>query len=471
MLERREFLSRLSVGGGAFALGSVWPTVPGAACDPASPTVQALHDEVAELPIDDTHCHPLTDEDAETDPQRFLLRLSLAAFPIARYFPDGVYREWRDGNPASRARLNRQYEIQAALDRIASSFRESAFVKYMVKEMATFLGCESSLEAVIEARNARSADYGSYVSDLFRDVRIANVMIDTGYAEGLDAAGIERFERAIAPTRSRRILRVETIQWDLVGQNPPFQELRDRFVDRVREGLDGTGNYGARSYGMKSYLMPRIGIVKPLYDPEPARISWERFRATRDDEPADREERADRGKDLFRYLLTLALEECLERDMPMQFHAGDGEAPGIILRRQDPYFLEEVVRFDRDGVMRMPKIIPVHAGYPLVGRAAWLSHLYTNCYFELSLMTPFIHHGLYHRYLQVMEAVPLDRILFGSDAYHLPELYWLAGRWGKRYLSQALATYVDAGVLAHEEAVAAARRILSENNREAYGFE
>lgn len=34
-----------------------------------------------------------------------------------------------------------------------------------------------------------------------------------------------------------------------------------------------------------------------------------------------------RGKDLRRYLLTLALEECLERGMPMQFHAGDGEAP------------------------------------------------------------------------------------------------------------------------------------------------
>ena len=118
------------------------------------------------------------------------------------------------------------------------------------------------------------------------------------------------------------------------------------------------------------------------------------------------------------------------------------------------------MRFDRDGVMRMPKIIPIHAGYPLVGKAAWLSHLYTNCYFELSIMTPLVHRGLVRRYLQVMEAVPLSKILFSSDAYHLPELYWLTGRWGKRYLGQALAAHVRTGTLTHEEAVAAARRIL-----------
>ena len=108
---------------------------------------------------------------------------------------------------------------------------------------------------------------------------------------------------------------------------------------------------------------------------------------------------------------------------------------------------------------------PIHAGYPLVGKAAWLSHLYTNCYFELSIMTPLVHQGLFHRYMQVMEAVPLSKILFGSDAYNLPELYWLAGRWGKRYLAQALGVYVNNGSLTIDEALEAARMILYKNNR------
>ena len=473
MVERRGFLTRLGIGGGAFALGGLASTAH-AETDVAqvgeSPEAERLYAEIIDMPYDDTHCHPLSGRDAETTPQGFLMRIAVAATPAPAYFPRGVFRQWRDGDAATKASLDRQYGIEAKLAEIAFHFRESIFVKYMVKEMAGFLDCDPTLEAVIEARNERGKNYWKYVSDLFRDVKAANLMLDTGYSEGLDAEGIGRFEAAAAPARGRRIYRVETIQDELFRQDITFDDLEDRFVTMVRDGLDKDGNYGGESYGMKSYLMPEIGVVKPLYDREAARGSWGEYKRTREVEFEDREEASHRGKDLKRYLLTLALEECLERDMPMQFHAGDGEAPYIILRQQDPYNLEEVVRFDRDGMMRTPKIIPVHAGYPLVGQAAWLSHLYTNCYFELSSMTPLIHQGLFYRYLQVMEAVPLSKILFSSDAYHVPELYWLTGRWGKRYLSRALATYVREGSLTEEEALEAARMILYKNNRRVYNL-
>ena len=99
-----------------------------------------------------------------------------------------------------------------------------------------------------------------------------------------------------------------------------------------------------------------------------------------------------------------------------------------------------------------------------------LSHLYTNCYFGLSLMTPFIHQGLSARYLQIMEAVPLSKILFGSDAYNVPELYWLAGRWGKRFHSQALGVYLKEEILTEPEALDAAKMILFQNNRRVYNL-
>jgi uncharacterized protein len=76
----------------------------------------------------------------------------------------------------------------------------------------------------------------------------------------------------------------------------------------------------------------------------------------------------------------------------------------------------------------------------------------------------------FSRYLQIMEAVPLSKILFGSDTYNLPELYWLAARWGKRFLSQALAAYVDEAMLTEAEAIDAARMILHGNNRRAYNL-
>ncbi|MCG8605036.1 amidohydrolase, partial [bacterium] len=399
-------MKTLGMGSGAIALGTLGSSTAEAALmtEGQSPEADRLYEEIVEFPIDDTHCHPLTDKDAQTTPQRFLERLSLAAFPTRSYFPSGVYRKWQDGDAATKRELDRQYGIEAKLQEIAYHFGESVFVKYMVKEMAQFLDCTPDLKTVIEARNERGRDYWRYVNDLFRDVKVENAMLDTGYSEGMDAAGIGRFEAAIAPSQPRRIYRVETIQRQLFSEDISFDELESRFVQMVRTGLDKAGNYGKNSYGMKSYLMPGIGLVKPLYDAAPAQRSWEELKTKRDTEVADREERSLQGRDLRRHLLTLALEECLERDMPIQFHAGDGEAPFIILRNQDPYFLEEVVRFDKDGVMRMPKIIPIHAGYPLVGKAAWLSHLYTNCYFELSIMTPLVHQGLFYRYMQVMEA-------------------------------------------------------------------
>jgi hypothetical protein len=272
-------------------------------------------------------------------------------------------------------------------------------LKYLLKELAGYLGCKPKLGEVIEARNAHGKNYFGYIHDLFRDARIENAMIDTGYADGLDSAGIHRFAEAIAPTKARYIARVETITDELFAEDLPYPELRDRYVARVRDALDGTGNFGGRSYGMKSYLLPDIGLIKPLFEDEPAAASWEEFRKTRTATYSDRNDATVRGKILRERFLTIALEECLARDMPMQFHAGDGEAPGVTLRNQRPYNLEEVARFDRNGLMRMPKIIPIHAGYPLVSEAAWLSHLYPNVYFETSLMTPFIHQGLLHRYL------------------------------------------------------------------------
>jgi hypothetical protein len=86
-------------------------------------------------------------------------------------------------------------------------------------------------------------------------------------------------------------------------------------------------------------------------------------------------------------------------------------------------------------------------------------------------MTPFVHQNLFQRYMQVMEVVPLSKILYASDAFHVPELYWLAGRWGKRYLAKALTEYVVGGSLDFDEAIEGARMILYKNNRSLYAVD
>ncbi|MGO4139447.1 amidohydrolase family protein [Rhizobium anhuiense] len=437
------------------------------------PEFLKIFEAIDELPIDDAHCHLVTDREPIMTSTRFLERMSLAAMDtVPAYFPAGVYDRWLVADEKVRHELNAKFGIQQKIDGIIGDISQSIFVKFLVKEMAQFLGCEPNLEAVMEARNARSKNYWSYVSSLLQDVRYENVMVDTGYCEGASRAEIDRYEEGILPCRMNRLARIEMIQKELFPLEITFEEYEQRYTARLLDLLDGTGNYGKKSYGMKSYLLPYIGLIEPLYDREIARASWQALRASYHNIPTmDRQSEYNLSKDLRRYNFTLALEECLRRDMPMQIHTGDGEAPSVILRNQDPFYLEEVCRFDRDGVMRMPKIIPLHAGYPSVGKAAWLSHLYPNCYFELSIMTPFVHQNLFQRYMQVMEVVPLSKILYASDAFHVPELYWLSGRWGKRYLAKALTEYVVGGSLDFDEAIEGARMILYKNNRSLYALD
>ena len=405
---------------------------------PRSEAFERLHDEIATLDIVDAHCHPVSDRDAETTVEKFLDRISLSGFT-------------GDGKPDPHV-------------------EHTGFVRFLTKELAGFLGCRPVLAEVIEARNDRGKDYSGYIGSLFRDAGITEVLIDTGYVDGMDAAGVDGFVSAIAPTRTHYLARVDTITEALFATDVSYDDLRDGFVARVRDALDGEGNLGHRSVGMKSYLLPDIGVIMPHDDDVAAAASWQEFKQTRTATYRDRTAFLARGKVLRERLLTLALEECLQRDMPMQFHAGDGEPPDVILRNQHPYYLEEVVRFEKDGVLRMPKVIPIHAGYPLVGQAAWMSQVYRNVYFELSTMTPFVHRGLTARYLQVMEVAPLSKILYGSDAFHVPELFWIAARWARRYLAQALAVLAEDGVLDDEEALEVAEMILHRNTREAYNL-
>jgi hypothetical protein len=51
----------------------------------------------------------------------------------------------------------------------------------------------------------------------------------------------------------------------------------------------------------------------------------------------------------------------------------------------------------------------------------------------------------------------MSKILFGSDSRSVAEFNWLAGRWGKRYLSCALAVHVKEGSLTRGEALEGTR--------------
>ena len=112
MVERRDFLKGFGLGGALAWTGS--STAIGAApvnTDEMASEAASLYEAVRDFPYDDTHCHPLTDADAVTTPQRFLERISLAAFPASSYFANGVYGRWQVGDESTRAELDREHGI------------------------------------------------------------------------------------------------------------------------------------------------------------------------------------------------------------------------------------------------------------------------------------------------------------------------------------------------------------------------
>jgi predicted TIM-barrel fold metal-dependent hydrolase len=58
---------------------------------------------------------------------------------------------------------------------------------------------------------------------------------------------------------------------------------------------------------------------------------------------------------------------------------------------------------------------------------------------------------------ELLALAPVTKLLYGSDAWGIPEWFWLAARAARRSLADALAWLPD------EEALWAARRILHDN--------
>jgi predicted TIM-barrel fold metal-dependent hydrolase len=152
----------------------------------------------------------------------------------------------------------------------------------------------------------------------------------------------------------------------------------------------------------------------------------------------------------------------MELDVPFLLHTGIGDQD-IILNKCNPACLWNMLVNEE---LRHAKIVLVHAGYPFLSEAAFLTSVLPNVYLDLSVLIP-LGQTNPHRLAQILETAPLTKVMYASDV-HLPEMYWLSAKIGKSMLSQALSQIVNVGVLTEDEAHKAAQRILKDNAKEFY---
>jgi len=154
------------------------------------------------------------------------------------------------------------------------------------------------------------------------------------------------------------------------------------------------------------------------------------------------------------------IEKSIELDVPIQLHTGFGDAPLIDLRDANPLHFFEVISNEE---LSKAKLVLVHTGYPYVEEAGYLANNYPNVYVELSEMMPFVGLGMKEKVRQLLYMAPVTKILYGSDGYNIPEIFWIAAIWGKRAISEALQELVSSETIDEDYAYKAGSFILSEN--------
>jgi len=98
------------------------------------------------------------------------------------------------------------------------------------------------------------------------------------------------------------------------------------------------------------------------------------------------------------------------------------------------------------------KVHLVHGGYPWVEEAAFIVSILPNVYMDISLQNPFVGHGVKRILSQVFEFAPFDKVMYGSDAFTVPEMNWLGVHLFKECFEQVLQSWVESDYVDAETA-------------------
>ena len=375
--------------------------------------------DLSGIPLTDVHCHPLSTDHASVTQAADLQGLvALGATGTAPY-------------PA--------FDVE-----------HSFFWQYLVRHLSRYLGCDPTSTAVAAARHAAAApDYAAYTARLFADAGIRHLVVDRGFP--LKTLEMSQFQGMVPGVGITEIVRIEWIRRLLTPLHGHFDSFVKGFLDELQ------GRIAAGCKGFKSIIAYRTGLaIAEHTDEDEAARGWDEIRR----DPASE------SKALNDYLFLRAFELARDLKVPFQIHTGWGSRR-IMLRHADPRYLHPFI--DREWARDVTAIL-VHGGYPWMGSAATMAALYPHVYIDVSETIPLIHARSGARLLEVLEAAPYSKVVFGTDGFNIPEVYWIGAIAGRQAVSEAMTWACEAGILDLPTARRAAAMILDENARRLYGI-
>jgi uncharacterized protein len=334
---------------------------------------------------------------------------------------------------------------------VAEHTPNSVFFRWAIKELAHFLGCPPATEAVLAAR--ASIPLNELGARMLRDANIPVLLIDYGLG-GADRLSVPDMRASLPNWRIEPLLRLETMAQELILQHETFDQVIDAFVTIV-EGAREAGHVG-----LKSIIAYRTGLAITETSRAEAAGTFGKVkeRARRDGTVrlAD--------KALNDYLLLRALEVAEKQALPLQFHTGLGDND-LDMLYANPLHMRPL--FESSQYKHVPFVL-LHASYPYVRELGYLASLYSNVWMDMGLAIPYATVDIPSVWRQALSLAPISKVLFSTDAYSLPDIYWLAARWGRWGLAQVLDELISIGAFTQDEALDAAGQILHANAEKLY---
>jgi predicted TIM-barrel fold metal-dependent hydrolase len=289
--------------------------------------------------------------------------------------------------------------------------------------------------------------------------------VDTGYAPAglLTPAETAGFAGATA----YEVVRLEQVAESLARSGVRAADFPDAYRKALSEQVSAPSS-GSTVVGFKSIAAYRVGLELDGRRPTDGEVAaavarW--LSGTDGASSADRTTGADgtpprlADEVLHRFFVWCGA----DLGQPIQFHVGYGDRD-IDLHRCNPLLLTGLLRaLEPTGA----PVMLLH-NYPYHREAGYLAQVFPHVYADLGLATHNVGARATALLGEALELVPMRKFLFSSDAFGLPELYYLGTLLFRRALSEFLSARLDADDMSYADAERVTRLIGADNARQAY---
>ncbi|MEP7023651.1 MAG: amidohydrolase family protein [Actinomycetota bacterium] len=307
-------------------------------------------------------------------------------------------------------------------------------------------------------RHAEPADYLAARAELGTEetsrrllsaTGISRYIVETGYRSD-DIASPQQTAQ-LGSGVSSQVIRLEVVAEQLAAEGVAAADFAARYAERL-------AGEASQAVGLKSIIAYRYGL-----DFDPARPTGAEVTAA-----AGEWLRDGAGQPRWRLdhpvLLRAILWAGVELRKPIQFHVGYGDSD-IVLHRCDP---TKMTGFLHATVDSGCAVMLLHC-YPFIREAGYLAQVYQHVYLDTGAAVHYT--GASSRALisHSLEVAPFAKLLFSSDAFGLPELYYLGALLWRRGIGSILGGWLERDEISGRDAARYLHAIAHGNAERVYG--